>query len=426
MPTNTLTDNACRKAAPREKAYKLFDGGGLFLFVSPTGAKVWRQAYRLNGKPRTHVHGPYPLVTLAAAREARDRLKLQLLAGEDPAAAKAPPAADAQSIPLGDACVTYWDAKGDISEGYRENAKRGLELHLADLWKRDMRTIEREEFLRCLNAMDAAGKHVYVRKVRMWASQVWHWAVEQKHAETNIPDTINPKRAFGKAKVESFPALHERDMPALWRRLAVEGDLLSVLAARMLAHTWVRTKEMRFMEWGEIDAFARVLNAERDGQRLPPPDIEREWDWEIPAGKMKRGKPHLVPLPRQARALLLKLWARRRPGCAYVFPAEHRIDRPISDSTVLMLLYRIGYKGAMTGHGFRSVGSTWANERGYNKDWVERQLAHTPDDKVRAAYNKAEFIVGRRKLLQDFSGWLDTLEGIQDADQPADRELAAA
>jgi integrase len=431
MPTNTLTDNDCRRAEPRSKAYKLFDGNGLYLWISPKGARVWRQDYRFGGKKwaDTVIHGAYPLITLRAAREKRDEVLRLLAAGQDPkAGAKlAAPVEGVKSITLGVACDTYWGGKKDISDGYRENAKRGLELHLADLWKRDMRTIEREEFLRCLNAMDAAGKHVYVRKVRMWASQVWHWAVEQKYADTNIPDTINPKRAFGKAKVDSFPALHERDMPALWRRIAVEGDLQSVLAARMLAHTWVRTKEMRFMEWGEVDAFGRALNIEASGAQPVAPDPDKEWTWEIPAGKMKRAKAHLVPLPRQARLLLLKLWARRRPGGKYVFTAEHRLDRPISDSAVLMLLYRIGYKGAMTGHGFRSVGSTWANERGYNKDWVERQLAHTPEDKVRAAYNKAQFLDGRRKLLQGFSDWLDTLDAAAvAADSASPRELAEA
>lgn len=405
MPTNTLTDSDCKKAQAGKKEQKLFDGNGLYLWVSPKGAKVWRQAYRRpsDSKPDTIVHGRYPLITLKAAREKRDDVLRMLAAGQDPKTSTAPPpvADGVKSITLGDASDTYWDGKKDISDGYRTNAKRGIELHLGPrLGKRDIRTITREELLECLNAMDAAGHHVYVRKVRMWASQVWHWAVEQKHADTNIPDTINPKRAFGKAKVKNFPSLHERDFPELWAALDLEGELQSVLAARMLAFTWVRTKELRFMEWDEIDALARPGPL--------GPDLDRVWTWEIPEGKMKRAKAHLVPLPRQAREALLKLKARSR-GSKYVFPAEHRLDRPMSDSTVLMLLYRLGYKGAMTGHGFRSVGSTWANERGYNKDWIERQLAHVPGDKVRAAYNKAQFFEGRIKLLQDFADWLGTL-----------------
>lgn len=405
MPTNTLTDNVCRKAQPREKDYKLFDGGGLFLFVSTKGAKVWRQAYRFQGKPRTHVHGPYPLVGLADAREKRDELKRRLLDGEDPAVdrVRAAPADGVKSITLGAASETYWEGKGDISDSYRENAKRGLELHLAKLWARDVRSITREDLLDCLNAMDAAGKHVYVRKVRMWASQVWNWAVEQKYADSNVPDTINPKRAFGKKKVKHFAALHERDFPVFWRRVHMERELLSVLATKMLAYTMVRTKEMRFMEWEEIDAFAPLVAS---GRRGPLPDVDRDWLWEVPEGKMKRSKAHLIPLPRQARSLLLALWASWR-GSKYVFPAEHRPDRTISENTVLALIARIGYKGEMTGHGFRSVASTWGNERGYNSDWIERQLAHVEDNKVRGAYNKAEYLTGRKKLLQELADWMD-------------------
>lgn len=421
MPTNTLTDNDCRKAAPRDTAYKLFDGNGLHLWVSTKGAKVWRQAYRFGGKPDTLVHGAYPLIGLKAARDLRDEALRKLAAGLDPKAAQAQaaPPVDAKPMPLLAASDAYWDGKKDISDDYRSHAKRGIELHLGPtLGKRDIGGITREELLAALNTMNAAGKLEYVRKVRMWASQVWHWAIEQGKAKENIPDTINPKRAFGKKKVKSFASLHERDFPAFWRRLNFEGEIQSVLAARMIAYTWVRTKEMRFMEWTEIDAFAPALA----GGRLPDP--AKAWDWEVPEGKMKKSKALLVPLPRQARELLLVLWARRRPLSPYVFPAEHRDDRPMSDSTVLMLIYRLGYKGEMTGHGFRSVGSTWANERGYNWDHIERQLAHVPDNKVRGVYNKAEYIGGRRKLLQDIADWIDSTLNEEAAD--SDSALQAA
>jgi len=128
--------------------------------------------------------------------------------------------------------------------------------------------------------------------------------------------------------------------------------------------------------------------------------------WRIPKGAMKKRREHLVPLCTQAVALLKQLHARCR-GSVYVFPAEHRDDRPMSENAVLALLGRIGYKGRMTGHGWRSVASTWANEAGYNADAIERQLAHEPDDLTRAAYNRAEFIPERRAMLQAFADWLD-------------------
>jgi len=131
--------------------------------------------------------------------------------------------------------------------------------------------------------------------------------------------------------------------------------------------------------------------------------------WRIPAGRMKRKKDHLVPLVPQALAILAKLRKRSR-GSAYVFPAEHRTDRPMSENAVLYLLHRMGFKGRMTGHGFRSVASTWANEAGYGADAIERQLAHSPEDKTRAAYNRAEFMPERRAMLVAWADWLDAAE----------------
>lgn len=221
-----------------------------------------------------------------------------------------------------------------------------------------------------LNRMDAKGRFVFVRKVRMWVSQVFDWAIEQDLAKTNPAELINPKKAFGRRKVKNHASLSLREVPEFLRRLSFEKDLTSVLACRFMAYTWVRTGEMRMMRFEEIEG-----------------DL-----WEIGSERMKRDKDHLVPLPRQALEILAAMWSRRRPGCDYVFPSDHRIDRPISENTVLALIARMGYKGEMTGHGWRSIASTWANEHGYPPDAIERQLAHSPEDKVRAAYNRAEYM----------------------------------
>lgn len=395
MPTNRLTDHACRSAKPGDKAKKLFDGGGLHLFVSPKGAKVWRLAYRLDGKPQTATLGEYPLLTLADARTKRDGLKKALLDGIAPKRK-----VTAGQPTLAEATETYWDGRKDVSDGYRENAKRGIELHLyRNLGKRPIGSISRDDLLAELAALDAEGKHVYVRKVRVWVGQVFDWAVEHRHCESNPAASINPKKAFGKAVVESHAALELPEVHALWSRLDLERDLSSVLATRLLAYTWTRTQELRFMEWSEIEG-----------------DL-----WRIPKGKMKRRKDHLVPLPTQALAVLRDMKARSR-GSEYVFPAEHRLDRPMSENTVLALLYRMGYKGRMTGHGFRSIASTWANERGFNKDAIERQLAHSPDDKVRSAYNRAEYLPERRAILQAWADWLNKVDasGAEGRDLPAE------
>lgn len=382
MPTNNLTDHQCRAAKPGEKARKLFDGGGLHLFISPKGAKVWRLAYRIDGKPQTATLGDYPLITLADARTKRDELKKGLLNGVTPKRKTT------GQPTFKEACETYWDGRKDVSDSYREGAKRGLELHLwPNLGSRKVGTITRDELLAELTALNAKGRYVYVRKVRMWASQVFEWAMEHKYAESDPAAGIKARRAFGKAKVKGHAALEVTQMPEFMARLRMEAELQSVLACMMMAYTWTRTGELRFMEWAEVDG-----------------DL-----WRIPEERMKRGKDHLVPLPKQTKPILANLKARSR-GSKYVFPAEHRLDRPMSENAVLALLYRIGYKGLMTGHGWRAVASTWANEQGFNKDAIERQLAHTPGDKVRFAYNRAEYLPERRAILQAWADWLDKIE----------------
>lgn len=396
MPTNTLTDNQCRAAKPGEKAIKLFDGHGLYLFISPKGAKVWRVAYRWYGKPQTKVLGPYPLLSLAEARQKRDELRKQLLSNEDPKAS----AKLRKTITLRQAWTSYWAGRLDLTEGYRSDAVNGLEKHLGPvLGDRPIGTITREELLDVLMVMDAAKLFTYVRTVRMWVSQVFEWAHQQDKTIHNVAAEIDPAKAFGRRQRKGHAALRLADVPEFMARLSLEPDLQSVLACRLMAYTWVRTGELRFFLWDELEA----------------PDL-----WCVPAGKMKRKKEHLVPLPRQALPLLKVLKARSR-GSRWVFPSEHDPDRPMSENAVLALIYRMGYKGEMTGHGWRAVGSTWANEQGYNPDAIERQLAHVPEDKVRAAYNRAEYITARRQILQAWADWLDACNagGLQGRPVPA-------
>lgn len=383
MPTNTLTDARCKAAKPADKPVKLFDGGGLHLWISPSGAKVWRLAYRIGGKPKTMSLGPYPEVSLAEARSKRDQHKASLRDGADP---MAPRRATRKGMTLDEASAEYWGGRKDLSTSYVDNARRGIEMHLSPtLGSRNIGSLTRDDLLEALRRMDSAGLHVYVRKVRMWVGQVFDWAVEHGHADINPAALIRPEKAFGRATVEHHAAVELRDVPDLIQRINLERDIQSVMACRLLAYTWTRTGELRMMEWSEIDGD----------------------QWIIPAGKMKRRRDHLVPLSRQALNVLGEMRARARPGSPYVFPSDRRADRPMSENAVLYLLHRIGYKGRMTGHGWRSVASTWANERGYAPDAIERQLAHVPADEVRAAYNRAQYLTVRREMLQAWSDWLD-------------------
>jgi integrase len=383
MATNVLTDAKCKGAKAGDKPIKLFDGGGMFLFCSPTGAKVWRLTYRIDGKAQTLVIGPYPGVTLAEARQKRDHVKAVLRDGQDPKAAQK---ARKAGRTLDDAHDAYWLGRKDLSASYLENERRAYEMHVQPiLGKRLIRDIARPDVLDCLNQLDAKGKHDYVRKIRMWLAQVWDWAIEQGEATENPPRSIKPERAFGKRQTEHFAALDPREIPAFMQRLEAEGELQSVLALKLLALTWVRTNELRFMCWAEIQGDT----------------------WIIPAGKMKRRRDHVVPLSTKAQELLAIL--KPRAGRSeYVFPADHRPDRPISENAVLALIARMGYKGRHTGHGWRSVGSTWANEAGYPPDVIERQLAHVPGDKTRAAYNRSLYLDQRRSMLEAWAAWLQS------------------
>jgi len=385
MPTNALTDARCRAIKPGEKLAKYFDGGGLHLAVLPSGAKSWRVAYRLAGKPQTISLGPYPDVSLAEARKKRDDLKATLRDGGDP---MAPRRSTRAGLTLAKASEMFWSGRADLSADYRDNAVRALQMHVEPkLGAKPIASITREDVMSVLEPMDAANLHSYVRKTRMWLGQVFDWAVERGDAKINPCALINPKKAFGHSPVEHFAAIEVAEVPELLQRIAMERELLSVLACRLLALTWVRTSELRGMTWGEVDGTV----------------------WRIPGPRMKRKRDHLVPLSPQAMALLGKL-KNRATGSSYVFPSEHRLDRPMSENTILMLLARIGYKGRMTGHGWRSVASTWANDRGFKADAIERQLAHAPDDKVRAAYTRAEFMDERRAMLLAWADWLDACE----------------
>jgi len=379
MPSNVLTDTKCKTAKSDGKARKLFDGFGLFLYVAPTGSKLWRMAYRLDSKQQTATFGPYPLVSLAEARTKRDEIRKKIAIGE-------PLKVTAQkSITVADAISTYWTGRNDVTEGYRSDATKAMDLHIIPmLGKKQMREIDKQTLMTTLLVLDAAGKHVYTRRCRMWFGQVFDWAIEQGYCEANPAEQIKPEKAFGSKPVKHHARVAQKEVPALMHRLSLEKPLLSVLGCKMLALTWVRTKELRQMTWEQIEG-----------------DV-----WRIPSSAMKMRREHLVPLSKQAMELLRMLKARSRGG-SYVFPADRRLDRTMSENSITYMLGRIGYKGEMTGHGFRSVASTWANEAGYPKDHIEKQLAHDSGDEVRDAYNAAEYWTGRVKMLADFADWLD-------------------
>lgn len=404
MPTNSLSDSQCRAAKPRDKAYKLFDGHGLHLAVLPTGTKTWRLAYRVEVdgklKPQTATLGQYPVVTLAEAREKRDELRKRLQAGES----VKEPAAGTRRIRLRDASEQYWPGRQDMDPKSLLNAQNALERYiLPKLGDAFVDEIESTQVLEALKVVDAAGKFSYVRKIRGWLSAVFDWAVANGYAKINPCELINPRKAFGRRKTQGFAALEITEVPEFMKRLAMEGLLQSVLACQLLGLTGVRTKELRFMRRDEIDGAL----------------------WRIPGEKMKKDLDLLVPLSRQSLAIINHMLA-RNPGSVYVFPNERDLNRPMSENAILYLIGRIGYAGVMTGHGWRKVMSTWLNEHGFDKDAIERQLAHVPGDKIRGIYNRAEFMPERRRMMQAWADWLLPDEVAKALHAPASSDTSTA
>lgn len=371
MTVHKLRDAEVRLARPREKLYKLFDGGSLFLAVTPAGGKHWRLQYRVGGKQSTLSLGSYPTVSLAQARQKAQEARRTLPTGR------------VARMTLREACEAYWAGREDLSEIYRTNATRALEMHvLPHLGNRLVGTITREDLMGVLDAMNNRGLYVYVRKVRRWVGQVLQWAEARGMVTVNVARLIDPRAAFGSRRTVHYPALALSEVPAFMSRMALEGRLQSVLACELLALTWTRTGELRGARWSEIDG-----------------DV-----WEVPKSRTKRRRDHLVPLSAQAVARLDEIRSWGLPG-ELVFPSR-RFDRPISENAILALIARMDYAGRMSGHGWRSVGSTWANEHGWSPDVIERQLAHESGDEVRAAYNRAEYLPARRRMLQAFADWL--------------------
>jgi integrase len=382
MPTNKLTNHVCNSAKPKAKGYKLTDGGGLYLFITPTGAKSWRMSYRINQVAKTVTFGLYPLITLAEARIKRDGAKRLLIDSIDPGLKKK---GDKPAISLAVAFNEYWSGRKDVSPNYRHDCFRAFANHVEPtLGEVPINKIDRPQLLACLLKIDRSGHPVAAIKMRTYLMQVWEWAIELGHCQENVPQSIKPAKAFSKEKIVHFRAIDLPEVPAFWARLNMEQHRPSGVACKMLAYTWTRTKELRMMRWSEIDGNV----------------------WRIPASVMKKDRDHIVPLPRQALELLKKIKPFARGDL--VFAGARDINKSISENTILFLIYEMDYRGRMTGHGFRTLASTWANDHGYNRDAIERQLSHAPDDKVRSAYNRSEYMKEREKMLQDWADWLDS------------------
>lgn len=397
MP-KTLSDTAVRNAKPKDRPYKIADSGGLFLVVMPNGSKYWRLRYFSGGKEKTLALGVYPDVPLAEARERRAEARKLLAAGIDPGEAKKQTRREeaVKAANTFEAVAREWHAlrKHEWAPKTSGMVLTRLEQHiLPKLGSWPIAEITAPEVLAVLRIVEASGALEMTRRVSHIIGQVFMYAIATGRAERN---PVNDLRGALKAPVVKHRAyLTESDLPAFLKRLASDvGTSQTKLALQLLLLTFVRTTELRAAEWKEIN-----------------------WDkaeWRIPAERMKMKQEHIVPLSRQATATLSEM-QRLSGNRLHIFPNEHKPSTCMSENTMLFALYRMGYRGSATGHGFRSTASTILNEHGFRPDVIERQLAHSERNSVRAAYNHAQYLPERREMMQ---WWADFIEKMAKKNPP--------
>lgn len=391
-----LTDKAIKALKPGPKARKVADGGGLFLLVNPDGALYWRLKYRVGGREKLISLGVYPQTTLALAREKRDEARSQMAAGIDPSAArKAEKVARADSF---EAVALEWIAKETPgwAPAHAKRVKARLDrLAFPFIGSLPVARIAAGDVLEVARRVEADGKIETAHRLTWTISQVMRFAVATGRASTDPTPAL--RGALPAAKREHFAAIIEPDaLGELLRAMEAFQGAPATKAALLLApRLFVRPKELRMMEWAELDLDAK-------GGAL----------WTIPGEKMKGGRDHLVPLSTQAEAILRALEPLTRRS-RYVFPNARSAHRPMSEVAVLAALRRLGYEqGTVTGHGFRATARTLLDEvLGERVEWIEHQLAHNVRDPLGRAYNRTTHLEERRAMMQR---WSDYLDGLRD------------
>jgi integrase len=396
-----LTDLKARNAKPTSKLYRLADEKGMYLEVTPTKAKYWRLKYRLGGKEKRLALGVYPEVTLAAARAKRDDARRQLASGVDPAVHRrltkhlaATAAADSF-----EAVAREWHAKQAPAwvPSHGDRILRRLERDIFPyLGSRPTGQIDAPELLPVLRRIESRGAVETAHRALHNCSQVFRYAIVTGRAKRDPAQDL--RGALAPVVERHHASIKEpKAIGQLMRAITgYQGTPVARAALRLAPLVFVRPGELRKTEWTELDVEALLGNS-------------TDAEWRIPAARMKMREQHIVPLSAQSAALFRELHAITGAG-RYVFPGARSNKRPMSENTVNAALRRLGYgKDDMTGHGFRSMASTLLNEQGWNRDAIERQLAHAERDNVRGAYNFAEYLPERRRMMQAWADYLDQL-----------------
>ncbi len=392
-----LTNIICKNAKAKEKPYKLADGGGLYLLVKTNGAKHWRLKYRFLGKEKLLALGPYPVISLADAREARDSAKKLLIAGTDPITHKH----DRTRLAIRNAQNTFksvaleWHGNqiDKWSTNHALNVMRRLDVDIFPyIGSRPIADIDAPELLDVLRRIEKRGALDVAGRVKQICGQVFRYGIATGKCKRD--HSADLKGALKKGKSGHYPALDIKEMPEFLKALERNEPRLfsrTRRAIKVLMLTFVRTNELINAKWPEFD----LENAR----------------WEIPAERMKMGNPHIVPLSRQVITILKEQKEETEHlNTDWVFPNQIRPKEPMSNNTILFAIGRLGYKGRHSGHGFRALAmSTIKENLGYRHEVVDRQLAHAHKSKIDRAYDRAKFLPDRKKMMQEWADYMDTV-----------------
>lgn len=388
-----LTDTAIRNAKPREKLYRLADANGLCLEVTPTGSKLWRYRYRYDGKARMYALGAYPAVSLAEARAKRDEVRQLLTQGIDPSQQKK---ADQQAQrqegisfkTLAEEWFSYNAPRWADSTRYKARLYLDNDV-LPVIGSHTAKAVTRPELVELIRKVEARGTLNAAGKIRQWLHQIFRYGLAIGAVEANPATDLSVVAAPPKA-TRHHPSVAFTELPELLDKCEVANiHIMTRYAIKLLVLTAARPGELRSAPWSEFDLDTAT--------------------WTIPTSRMKARRPHVVPLPNQAVAILRQLHE-ITGSYPLLFPGQQNSVRPMSENTINKALRQMGYKDRQTGHGFRHLLSTELNGRGYNRDWIESQLAHGDKDEIRATYNHATYLEQRREMMQ---AWADSIDALR-------------
>ena len=395
-----LSTAKIQNATAQKKTVRLFDGRGLYLEIAPTGSRWWRFKYRFAGKEKRISLGVYPDVGLKKARDRRDEMRKLVADGIDPSAARKQQklmALDAAANTF-EAVAREWFEKHSANweASYSVKLLARLEANIFPwLGDRPIRDIKPPELLSVLRRVESRGVLETAHRLMNYCGNIYRYAVATGRAERDISSDL--RGALPPSTPQHHASVTDPEgVAALLRAIdGYRGSNVTRYALQLAPLVFVRPGELRKAEWSEIDLEAG--------------------EWRIPPGRMKMKTKHIVPLSSQAVAIFRALQPLTGKG-HYVFPGARSRERCMSENTVNGALRRLGWSGSeMTGHGFRSMASTLLNEQGWNRDAIERQLAHTERNSIRAAYNYAEHLPERRRMMQAWSDYLHTLKRRPDA-----------